>query len=78
VSDDEVLAAGFAYKPRIAPVAIDVVAHLLPHAVEDSSAAGEVDAREIGRIEEDVRCFDRISGTKLMTPGGRPAPGAAA
>ena len=34
---------------------------LLPHAVEDGGAAGEVDAGEIGMIEQRVRDRDRIA-----------------
>ena len=73
--DDEVLAAGFADQPRIAPVAADVLARRCVHIdVEDGGAAGEVNAGQVGRIEQDVRDLARrCRATKLMTPGGRPA-----
>ena len=74
VHDDEVLAAGFADQPRIAAVRADVLADLLPHAVEHRRAAGEVDAGELGRVEQRRwRSAGGSPGTKLMTPGGRPA-----
>ena len=52
--DDEVLAAGLADQARIAAVLVDVLADLLPHAVEDGGAAGEVHAGELRRVEQDA------------------------
>src|SRR2546426_10242368 len=54
VGEDEVLAAGLADDPRIAPVRADAPAHGLPHPLERRGRAGEVDAREIGRGERRV------------------------
>ena len=61
VRDDEVLAAGFADQARIGAVAADVLADLLPHAVEDGGAAGEVDAGELRRVEQRVGDLDGIA-----------------
>src|SRR5437763_7521854 len=54
VRDDEVLAPGLADDARVVPVPVDVRADLLPHRVEDSSRAGEVDAREVRARERGV------------------------
>ena len=54
VDDDEVLAAGLADEARIRAVAADVLADLLPHAVEHRGAAGEVHAGELRRVEQRV------------------------
>src|SRR5205085_4378695 len=63
--DDEVLAAGFADEPRVRAIPADVVADLPPHAVEDRRAAGEVNAREAGRVERDVRDLDGIAADEV-------------
>ncbi len=54
VREDEVLAAGLADEPRVAAVAIEVVADALPHHPEHIGRAGEVDTCELGMIEDDV------------------------
>ncbi len=41
-------------------VLADVLADALPHAIENGRAAGEVNARQLGRIDEDVRDLDRV------------------
>ena len=61
VRDDEVLAAGFSDDARIGAVAAHVLAGLLPHAVEDRGAAREVNAAEVGRIEQRAGDLDRIA-----------------
>ncbi len=53
VDEDVVLAPRFADEPRIDDVAAQVLAHRLPHAVEDPRGAGEVDAREARVVQDD-------------------------
>src|SRR4030095_1125559 len=48
---DEVLAAGFADESRITAVLAEVLPDLLPHAVEDAGAAGEMNAGKIRVVE---------------------------
>ena len=52
MSKDKVLAAGFTNNTRIGFVFIcsDIVANLLPHALEDGGTAGKVDAVEVGAV----------------------------
>src|SRR5688572_3214533 len=69
VRDDEVLAAGFTNQPRIPAVFVDVLADLLPDAVEDDGAAREVDAGELARIEEDPGDLDRVAGNHVDDAG---------
>jgi hypothetical protein len=69
--DDEVLAAGFADQPRIAAILAEVLADLLPHAVEHAGAAGEMNAGEIGMIEDHVRDRDGIAGHEVDDAGGQ-------
>src|SRR4030095_187005 len=52
MNNDEVLATSLADQTRIATIAADVFADLLPHPVEDFRAAGEVDASQLRRVEE--------------------------
>src|SRR5690606_16415224 len=61
VRDDEVLAAGLADQTRIRLVAADVLADRLPHRLEHTGTAGEVDAREVGTGEQDVGDLARVA-----------------
>ena len=70
VYDDEVLAAGFADKARIAAIAADVLSDALPHAVEHRRAAGEVDAGELGRVEQLLRDLHGVAWQEVDDAGG--------
>ena len=73
VGDDEVLAAGLAHDARVGAVAVDLGADRAPHRVEDVGGAGEVHAGEVAVVEHDLGISAASPGTRLMTPGGRPA-----
>jgi hypothetical protein len=69
VGDDEILAARFSDETWIAAVAADVVAHSLPHRVEDGGTAGEVHSRQLWRVEQDVRDLDGVPGNEVDDAG---------
>ena len=65
MGNDEILSACLADDARVGAVAADVLAHLLPHAVEDGGAAGEVNARQLRRVEQDVGDLHRVAGNEV-------------
>ena len=71
--EDEVLAARLADQPRVAAIALDVLADGAPERLKHAGAAGEMNAGEMG-TREDLRAIARRHpARRLMTPGGRPA-----
>ena len=73
VREDEVLAPGLAHQPRVAPVAVDVLADGTPHALEHRRRAREVDPGQIGVGEH--RIADLAAGAEHHVDHARREPG---
>ena len=74
MNEDEVLAAGLAYKAGIGDVAVQMAAGLLPQALEGGGGAGEVDAGKVFRLGGYLADKGAAAGQEVFTtPSGRPA-----
>ena len=69
VRDDEVLAAGLPDQPRVALVAADIGAHLLPQMLEGGRRSGEVNAAQprVGQCHIGNR--EAVAGDQVDHPG---------
>ena len=74
VGKDEVLAAGFAHQAGIVGVGGDVLAHLLPHALEHGGGAGEVESRHLGMAHHIFGHIASGTGHEIDDPCGQAAP----
>ena len=72
VRDHEVLAAGLADQPRIAVVAVDIGADLLPQVLEGGRRSGEVDAGQPRVGQRHVGNREAVAGDQVDHPGRQP------
>src|SRR5690606_17699542 len=68
VGEDEVLAARFTHQAWIGAVGVDVGAHRFPHVLERRGAAGEVDARQIRMLQDQIAYGAAGSGDGARLP----------